>query len=341
MAKYFSIKKAIELAKSGKTKKEVLDYFGITEKQYKKYYSQFSEANRKKLTSLLIGNGRHKASIFSAEKAIKLAEEGKTKQELIEYFGITESDYKMRFSLMPEVKRKKLTSLLIGNGRKNSKDKTKEDSPVEEVWDTSYIISQFCNFANREGRKIVILKEVHEQLERFENKGNKRVCKFFHLVAEKKFKIAMIQESHVPDNVPLDQDIADFEIIEYAKNRKNTVVYTCDKGLATRCSGLNIAYEYFNNSKTTQNIYRSSCKEGKTKTINIFSNPAFRNILLRRGKHWGINPEKEKDGVFVFSNNVVKRANKHFVITLLKNDILVIGQKSFRALDNDGNVEVV
>lgn len=337
MAKYFSIRKAIELAEGGMTRQELIEYFGITEKQYKNYFSSFSEKNKKKLTVLLISNGRRKSKSFGVKKVMELAEGGMTRQEIIEHFGITEKEYVERFALLSEANKKKLKSLLIKNGKTKSKKSSVTNKKVREVWDTSYILSHFCNFESSEEKEIIILGKVHEQLERFEDIGNKKACKFFHLVAEEKMQITLIAEPFVPKNVPLDQDPADFEIFEYAKREKDVVVLTCDKGLATRCNGTKIKCEYFNNSRSNKEIGE---KVKGRKTVNIFGNPAFKNFLLRRGKHWGIDPGKE--GVYVFNNNnVVKKANRHFVITILKNDLLVIGNKSFRAIDDYGNMEVL
>ena len=116
---------------------------------------------------------------FSIREAIRLAESGMTRQELIEYFGLTESEYKKKFASFSEANRKRLKCLLIAaSGKKKKKpiekpvilevNKNKEE--VMEVWDTSYIL----HIANLEGdmSNVVILPEVYQQLAYHERRGN-------------------------------------------------------------------------------------------------------------------------------------------------------------------------
>lgn len=174
-------------------------------------------------------------------KAIKLAEQGATRKQLMEYFGVDERTYKKEFASFSPANRRTLRSLLISNGKSK---KIPLDSSKKIIWDTSYILSKHCDFYDITPQ-VVILPEVYEQLVIQEKNGNPKICLLFHLILDNTVTPTFIKESHIPKFVPDYEDSADLEIVEFAKLNPNCEVFTCDKGLAIRCFQQGIKYSFF------------------------------------------------------------------------------------------------
>lgn len=94
---------------------------------------------------------------FDMKKAIDLAKEGMTKEELMQYFGINEKEYYSCLKSFPKKDRETLRGLLISNG-KRKKNHENNNIPVtvsieekNNIYDTSYIISNYSDFENMVG----------------------------------------------------------------------------------------------------------------------------------------------------------------------------------------------
>lgn len=269
---------------------------------------------------------------FSIREAIRLAESGMTRQELIEYFGLTESEYKKKFASFSEANRKRLKCLLIASGKKKKKpiekpvilELNKNKEKVMEVWDTSYIL----HIANLEGdmANVIILPEVYQQLAYHERRGNGKICRLFHMILDGRAKVKLVAESFVPDNVPKDEDPADYELYEYVRQHKNTVLYTCDKSLAIKCLRANLPYKFFN--------------RGEYGTKREGTNKKEEGLIIRRGKLFGVNPNRKDVLVFDRANRI-KRMNKHFLIPVQYGDIVVCGDKTYMVLNSEGKMEEI
>lgn len=188
---------------------------------------------------------------FDMKKAIDLAKEGMTKEELIQYFGINEKEYYSCLKSFSKKGREKLRGLLISNG-KRKKNNGNNNIPVtvsneakNVIYDTSFIISNYSYFENMDG---IIIPEVLEQLI-YQEKVNKnsKVKKLFHMILDGNCRLKLLHDDVINDNeVQWYEDKADMAIILWAKRLPNAEVYTCDKALAIRCLQQNIKYRYFN-----------------------------------------------------------------------------------------------
>lgn len=188
---------------------------------------------------------------FDMKKAIDLAKEGMTKEELIQYFGINEKEYYSCLKIFSKKGREKLRGLLISNGKskKNNENNnitvTVSNEAKNVIYDTSFIISNYSYFENMDG---IIIPEVLEQLI-YQEKVNKnsKVKKLFHMILDGNCRLKLLHDDVINDNeVQWYEDKADMAIILWAKRLPNAEVYTCDKALAIRCLQQNIKYRYFN-----------------------------------------------------------------------------------------------
>lgn len=105
---------------------------------------------------------------FDMKKAIDLAKEGMTKEELMQYFSINEKEYYSCLKSFPKKDRETLRGLLISNGKRKKNNENNNNIPVtvlnevkNVIYDTSFIISNYSDFENMDG---VIIPEVLEQL---------------------------------------------------------------------------------------------------------------------------------------------------------------------------------
>ena len=186
---------------------------------------------------------------FDMKKAIDLAKEGMTKEKLMQYFGINEKEYYSYLKIFPKKDRETLRGLLISNGKnKENNNNIPVTVSIEQksnIYDTSYIISNYSDFENMDG---IIIPEVLEQLI-YQEKVNKnsKVKKLFHMILDGNCRLKLLHDDVINDNeVQWYEDKADMAIILWAKKLPNAEVYTCDKALAIRCLQQNIKYRYFN-----------------------------------------------------------------------------------------------
>lgn len=188
---------------------------------------------------------------FDMKKAIDLAKEGMTKEELIQYFGINEKEYYSCLKSFSKKGKEKLRGLLISNGKRKKNNEnnnitvTVSNEAKNVIYDTSFIISNYSYFENMDG---IIIPEVLEQLI-YQEKVNKnsKVKKLFHMILDGNCRLKLLHDDVINDNeVQWYEDKADMAIILWAKRLPNAEVYTCDKALAIRCLQQNIKYRYFN-----------------------------------------------------------------------------------------------
>ncbi len=217
-------------------------------------------------------------------KAIELAQDGYTREEIMEYFHLTEFEYKKQYSEFSKANRKKLKNLLIGNGkRKNVKSAEGSDSPDKMVRisssiksgeviipDTSYILNRCCRLESLNGTHMLSL--IYEQLVSFEKKGNSKIKKLFHMLLDGRVDLTFIKEQYNKEEVPDYEDKADFEILAYAKailaeGKETPVVYTCDKALALRCKQQGVEYVFFQNESEPNSHYRKPNYNDRYKKI--------------------------------------------------------------------------
>ena len=280
-------------------------------------------------------------------EAIRLAESGYTREDLIEHFGVTETEYKQQYSEFSKPNKEKLRALLIGNGRRKNKNNytnlKKEAKPIKKkiqknvvVWDTSYILSDECGFddPNLTDTLIIILPQVYEQLVIFEKRGKSKIKKLFHYILEEKINVNLESKSYVPDSIPDYEDVADIEIVEYSKVHKGVVVYTADKALALRCKQQKIDFKFIKldkPSKESKNIENQVGQKLDTKdtlTLDIF--------VVNDGVK-GINPRKVE---LVYDKNFkVKKQNKYCVIPFEIGYIVCVDNKMYKIISKRGELE--
>lgn len=146
------------------------------------------------------------------------------------------------------------------------------------------------------------------------------------MILDGRAKVKLVAESFVPDNVPKDEDPADYELYEYVRQHKNTVLYTCDKSLAIKCLRANLPYKFFN--------------RGEYGTKREGTNKKEEGLIIRRGKLFGVNPNRKDVLVFDRANRI-KRMNKHFLIPVQYGDIVVCGDKTYMVLNSEGKMEEI
>ncbi|MBR5227072.1 MAG: hypothetical protein IKV94_00315 [Clostridia bacterium] len=177
-----------------------------------------------------------------------------------------------------------------------------------KVWDTSYIRSEHCNFEEAD-ENIVILRSVFEQLA-FQTRGGNRYTKtFLSMIATDKIKPRMECKVYLPKDIPPYEDKADFEILEYAKQHKKAVVYTCDRGLAARCKQNNIKCEYFQKQQDGSKKNIPFLYDNQRNELKIYSRAVYvfdENSRL-------VNPN-EKGEILCKDNYIIAFRNKSYII---------------------------
>lgn len=204
-----------------------------------------------KYTIIFNKKTKEKKMKLKIREALSMANTGATKDNIKEHFGIkSEEEYRREISSFSDRNRKRLNSLINKNNNVLKKqiliEKKSETQII--VLDTSYLLNKACKY-EKLNNNCIILSSVYEQLIYQEKVlKNRMVCKLFHMILSSKCEVSFIKESYVPKLVVDYEDPADMEIIEFAKNNKNVIVYTADKALAIRCKQQGIKYKFFNSN---------------------------------------------------------------------------------------------
>lgn len=263
------------------------------------------------------------------KKAIDLVKEGMTKEELMQYFGINEKEYYSCLKSFSKKDRETLRGLLISNG-KRKKNNENNNVPVtvsieekNDIYDTSYIISNYSDFENMDG---IIIPEVLEQLIYQEKViKNSKVKKLFHMILDGNCRLKLLHDDFINGNeVQWYEDKADMAIILWAKRLPNAEVYTCDKALAIRCLQQNIKYRYFNIESYEKKNHEVASYGRKVENYN--------RLIRKNGDDISI---LSQSGMIVYDENCnVKRPdeNSRYILkpgymVSIKNKMMVVNGK--------------
>lgn len=257
---------------------------------------------------------------FDMKKAIDLAKEGMTKEELMQYFGINEKEYYSYLKIFPKKDRETLRGLLISNGKnKENNNNIPVTVSIEQksnIYDTSYIISNYSDFENMDG---IIIPEVLEQLI-YQEKVNKnsKVKKLFHMILDGNCRLKLLHDDVINDNeVQWYEDKADMAIILWAKKLPNAEVYTCDKALAIRCLQQNIKYRYFNIESYEKKNNEAASYGRKVENYN--------RLIRKNGDDFSILSQSD---MIVYDENCnVKRPDENSRYTLKPGYMIIIKNK--------------
>lgn len=257
---------------------------------------------------------------FDMKKAIDLAKEGMTKEELMQYFGINEKEYYSYLKIFSKKDGKKLRGLLITNGKhKENNNNIPVTVSIEQksnIYDTSYIISNYSDFENMDG---IIIPEVLEQLI-YQEKVNKnsKVKKLFHMILDGNCRLKLLHDDVINDNeVQWYEDKADMAIILWAKKLPNAEVYTCDKALAIRCLQQNIKYRYFNIESYEKKNNEATSYGRKVENYN--------RLIRKNGDDFSILSQSD---MIVYDENCnVKRPDENSRYTLKPGYMIIIKNK--------------
>ena len=183
---------------------------------------------------------RRKNMKFQIRTLIEKANEGMTKEEIKSYFNLDEEQYQEMLQQFSPENREKLRRALIGSAQR-----AKNPKEVRNVLDACFVSSKFCIF--EELKNAFITPLVFEQLVLADNNGNRKVCKFMHLILAKKVDVTLIDKVEFDKKYPKYEDPADMEMIAYAKQNPHieVVIWTMDKALALRCQQQGIACMFF------------------------------------------------------------------------------------------------
>ena len=266
---------------------------------------------------------------FDMKKAIDLAKEGMTKEELMQYFGINEKEYYSCLKSFPKKDREKMRGLLISNGKRKKSNEnnhipvTVSNEAKSVIYDTSFIISNYSDFKNMNG---IIIPEVLEQLIYQEKViKNSKVKKLFHMILDGNCRLKLLHDDVINGNeVQWYEDKADMAIILWAKKLPNAEVYTCDKALAIRCLQQNIKYRYFNIEGYEKKNHEVASQGRKVENYN--------RLIRKDGDDFSI---LSQSGMIVYDENCnVKRPDENFQYTLkpgyiiiIKNEAMVVNEK--------------
>lgn len=100
----FDMKKAIDLAKEGMTKEELMQYFGINEKEYYSCLKSFPKKDREKMRGLLISNGKRKKNNENNHIPVTVSNEAKSVIYDTSFIISNYSDFKNMYGIIiPEV----------------------------------------------------------------------------------------------------------------------------------------------------------------------------------------------------------------------------------------------
>lgn len=257
---------------------------------------------------------------FDMKKAIDLAKEGMTKEELMQYFGINEKEYYSYLKIFSKKDGEKLRGLLITNGKhKENNNNIPVTVSIEQksnIYDTSYIISNYSDFENMDG---IIIPEVLEQLI-YQEKVNKnsKVKKLFHMILDGNCRLKLLHDDVINDNeVQWYEDKADMAIILWAKKLPNAEVYTCDKALAIRCLQQNIKYHYFNIESYEKKNNEAASYGRKVENYN--------RLIRKNGDDFSILSQSD---MIVYDENCnVKRPDENSRYTLKPGYMIIIKNK--------------
>lgn len=257
---------------------------------------------------------------FDMKKAIDLAKEGMTKEELMQYFGINEKEYYSYLKIFSKKDGEKLRGLLITNGKhKENNNNIPVTVSIEQksnIYDTSYIISNYSDFENMDG---IIIPEVLEQLI-YQEKVNKnsKVKKLFHMILDGNCRLKLLHDDVINDNeVQWYEDKADMAIILWAKKLPNAEVYTCDKALAIRCLQQNIKYRYFNIESYEKKNNEATSYGRKVENYN--------RLIRKNGDDFSILSQSD---MIVYDENCnVKRPDENSRYTLKPGYMIIIKNK--------------
>lgn len=266
---------------------------------------------------------------FDMKKAIDLAKEGMTKEELMQYFGINEKEYYSCLKSFPKKDREKMRGLLISNGKRKKSNEnnhipvTVSNEAKSVIYDTSFIISNYSDFKNMNG---IIIPEVLEQLIYQEKViKNSKVKKLFHMILDGNCRLKLLHDDVINGNeVQWYEDKADMAIILWAKKLPNAEVYTCDKALAIRCLQQNIKYRYFNIESYEKKNHEVASHGRKVENYN--------RLIRKDGDDFSI---LSQSGMIVYDENYnVKHpdensryALKPGYIIIIKNKMMVVNEK--------------
>lgn len=257
---------------------------------------------------------------FDMKKAIDLAKEGMTKEELMQYFGINEKEYYSYLKIFSKKDGETLRGLLISNGKhkedNNNIPVTVSIEQKSNIYDTSYIISNYSDFENMDG---IIIPEVLEQLI-YQEKVNKnsKVKKLFHMILDGNCRLKLLHDDVINDNeVQWYEDKADMAIILWAKKLPNAEVYTCDKALAIRCLQQNIKYRYFNIESYEKKNNEAASYGRKVENYN--------RLIRKNGDDFSILSQSD---MIVYDENCnVKRPDENSRYTLKPGYMIIIKNK--------------
>ena len=257
---------------------------------------------------------------FDMKKAIDLAKEGMTKEELMQYFGINEKEYYSYLKIFSKKDGETLRGLLISNGKnKENNNNIPVTVSIEQksnIYDTSYIISNYSDFENMDG---IIIPEVLEQLI-YQEKVNKnsKVKKLFHMILDGNCRLKLLHDDVINDNeVQWYEDKADMAIILWAKKLPNAEVYTCDKALAIRCLQQNIKYRYFNIESYEKKNNEAASYGRKVENYN--------RLIRKNGDDFSILSQSD---MIVYDENCnVKRPDENSRYTLKPGYMIIIKNK--------------
>lgn len=257
---------------------------------------------------------------FDMKKAIDLAKEGMTKEELMQYFGINEKEYYSYLKIFSKKDGETLRGLLISNGKhKENNNNIPVTVSIEQksnIYDTSYIISNYSDFENMDG---IIIPEVLEQLI-YQEKVNKnsKVKKLFHMILDGNCRLKLLHDDVINDNeVQWYEDKADMAIILWAKKLPNAEVYTCDKALAIRCLQQNIKYRYFNIESYEKKNNEAASYGRKVENYN--------RLIRKNGDD--ISILSQSDMIVYDENCNVKRPDENSRYTLKPGYMIIIKNK--------------
>lgn len=257
---------------------------------------------------------------FDMKKAIDLAKEGMTKEELMQYFGINEKEYYSYLKIFSKKDGETLRGLLISNGKhkedNNNIPVTVSIEQKSNIYDTSYIISNYSDFENMDG---IIIPEVLEQLI-YQEKVNKnsKVKKLFHMILDGNCRLKLLHDDVINDNeVQWYEDKADMAIILWAKKLPNAEVYTCDKALAIRCLQQNIKYRYFNIESYEKKNNEAASYGRKVENYN--------RLIRKNGDD--ISILSQSDMIVYDENCNVKRPDENSRYTLKPGYMIIIKNK--------------
>ena len=151
----FDMKKAIDLAKEGMTKEELMQYFGINEKEYYSCLKSFPKKDREKMRGLLISNGKRKKNNENNHIPVTVSNEAKSVIYDTSFIISNYSDFKNMYGIIiPEV----LEQLIYQEKViKNSKVKKLFHMILMEIVDSSFYMMMLLMAMKYNGMRIKLI----------------------------------------------------------------------------------------------------------------------------------------------------------------------------------------